>query len=592
MADDTRVTRPHKGFALVLALLLPLIAAAPAAADGIVVQRDPGLSSAQRADVRADAGVRLVETLPVRDSELVSAPDSARALARLQRDPRVRLAAPNVAFHLATNDPTWGAQWGLLPAPGVDVERAWQVTQGAGATVAVVDTGVDATHVDLAGQVRSDGVDYVNDSGSTQDLGWHGTEVAGVIAAKAGNDTGIAGMAPQARILPLRAFSGASANLNDILAAFDDAGKRGIRVVSASFSTDPAAANPAVAQVIANTLAAHPNTLYVVAAGNETKNVDAPGATVYPCDVTSANLICVGAETRSQSIPPDGEIASFSNTGPASVDLFAPGTAIWTTRPGNGYLQDNGTSLATPFVSAEAALLFSAVPRLSAVQAKSLILDTARPAAAFNGASVTGGAADAGAAVTLAIVNSDSDDIPDVVDDCRTVANPDQADVDGDGVGNACDLAPRGPDGDGDGVPALDDQCPSQAGPVNGCPAPAPYTPPYTPPSTPPAVTPPPAPVALGVVSVRVSAHRCKSHGSCRRTAKVRVTLTRTGKTAVTVQKRVKRHHRWVWARVTLRSLTATSSGRTLTVRRLGRGTYRVIASVPGARAKRRTFRI
>ena len=338
--------------------------------------------------------------------------------------------------------------------------------------------------------------------------------------------------------------------------------------------------------MIANTLAAHPDTLYVVAAGNESKNVDASGSAVYPCDVPSPNLICVGAESRV------GGIAAFSNTGAGSVDLFAPGEDIWVTWRMHSYRQDSGTSLSTPFVSGEAALLFSAVPQLSAVQAKSLILNTARRATAFSGASVTGGAADAGAAVTLAIVNSDSDDIPDVVDDCRTVANPDQADVDGDGVGNACDPAPRGPDGDGDGVPALDDQCPSQAGPVNGCPTPAPYTPPSTPPSTPPIVTPPPTVVALGVVSVRVSAHRCHARGRCSRTAKVRVTLTRTGKTAVTVQKRVKRHHRWVWTRVTLRSLTATSSGRTMTVRRLGRGTYRVIAAVPGTRSKRRTFRV
>src|SRR4051812_17011374 len=120
MADDTRVTRARTGFALLLALLLWLIAAGPAAADGIVVQRDPGLGSAQRADVRADAGVRLVGTLPVPDSELVSAVDEDRSLARLRRDPRVRVAAPNVAFHVAAttpNDPTWSAQWGLQAAP-------------------------------------------------------------------------------------------------------------------------------------------------------------------------------------------------------------------------------------------------------------------------------------------------------------------------------------------------------------------------------------------------------------------------------------------------------------------------------------------
>ena len=140
---------------------------------------------------------------------------------------------------------------------------------------------------------------------------------------------------------------------------------------------------------------------------------------------------------------------------------------------------------------------------------------------------MTGGAADAGAAVTLAVVDADGDGTPDVVDDCRTVANPDQADADGDGVGDACDPAPRGPDGDGDGVPALDDQCPARPGRSTAARRRPPYTPPVT---TPPVVTPPAAPVALGVVSVRVSAHRCHAHGRCSRTAKVRVTLTRTAK--------------------------------------------------------------
>jgi hypothetical protein len=181
----------------------------------------------------------------------------------------------------------------------------------------------------------------------------------------------------------------------------------------------------------------------------------------------------------------------------------------------------------------------------------------------------------------------DADGVPDSADDCPATANATQANADGDGLGDACDPTPRGPDSDGDGFANLDDRCPTQPGTLAGCPAPAPYVTP------PPVVTPPAiAPVPLGVVSVRVSAHRCKAHGRCKRTAKVQVTLTRTARTAVTVQKRVTRGHRRVWKRVKRRSLNVTARGRTLTIRGLRRGSYRVTASVPGAPAKRQIFRI
>ena len=379
MADDTRVTRPRKGFALVLALLLPLIAAAPAAADGIVVQRDPGLSSAQRADVRADAGVRLVETLPMRDSELVSAPDSGRALARLARDPRVRVAAPNVAFHLATNDPT-GPPSGASPRSTASTSSRPGRSRRARASPSPSSTRAWTPPTpDLAGQVRSDGVDYVVRQRQHAGPDWHGTEVAGVIAAVADNGKGIAGMAPQARILPLRAFddSGA-ANLADILAAFDDAGDRGIRVVSASFGTDPGAADPAVAQADREHARRPPEHALRRRRRQREQNVDAQDSTVYPCDVTSPNLICVGAQSRDET---------WFASRPAVEHRPGERRPL---RPRPEHLDDASPATATASRSAARRsrrrsssgggrrCCFSAVPRLSAVQAKSLILDTAR----------------------------------------------------------------------------------------------------------------------------------------------------------------------------------------------------------------------
>src|SRR4051812_35849281 len=103
MADHTRVTPSRTRLALALLAAFTALAATPAVsrADRLIVERDPGLSAAQRADVRSDAGVRLAAALPVGDTEVVTvaAGEAARALVRLNRDPRVRVATPDVAFH-------------------------------------------------------------------------------------------------------------------------------------------------------------------------------------------------------------------------------------------------------------------------------------------------------------------------------------------------------------------------------------------------------------------------------------------------------------------------------------------------------------
>ena len=161
MADDTRVTHPRLGFACVLALVCALGCALPAAAQAadIFVKRDPGLTAAERADLRADAGVRHRRMARLADSELVSVPagDEQAALAALNADPDVRYAEPVVPFKLAASDDLYYYnQWALenvgqpLPPrgePGIedadmDVPEAWAVSRGAGQTVAVIDTGI------------------------------------------------------------------------------------------------------------------------------------------------------------------------------------------------------------------------------------------------------------------------------------------------------------------------------------------------------------------------------------------------------------------------------------------------------------------
>jgi subtilisin family serine protease len=407
---------------LVAALAFP---AAASAGDAIVVQRAPGLDRAERIDVRADAGVRFVEALPLRDTELVVARDgdADAAIAALQADPDVLRAEPEVLVTPATGDPYTAYLWGLhntgqsvLGVAGtadadIDAPEAWAITRGAGATVAVVDTGIDVAHPDLAGRLGGNpgergagretngidddhngfvddwqGWDFVNgDNGVETQSSFHGTHVAGTIAATAGNGEGIVGVAPEAKVIPVKVFGapGTSANQSTIAAAFDYAGALGVDVVNASLG------GLGTSAIVTAAMAAHPGTLYVIAAGNEGDDA----ALYYPCNAPAANVVCVGASTSTDGVP------GFSNTSATAVDLFAPGVDVLSTTPGGAYGFADGTSMATPHVSGAAALLAAQAPAATVAQLRAALLSSVDAKAPFAGASATGGRVNAAAAL-------------------------------------------------------------------------------------------------------------------------------------------------------------------------------------------------
>src|SRR4051794_26797536 len=355
-----------RSLVMTAALLLLLPATAQAAEGDIIVQRAPGLDSAERAGLRADAGVELVQTLPLERTEVVSAADPGRALAELRADDDVVYAEPDVPMRatLLMGDPFFGSQWALhntghnIVQPGtagadIDATDAWDQTQGPGVTVAVVDTGINANHTDLRTQTVP-GWDFVDDDGTPQDGNGHGTHVSGTIAASAENHVGVVGVAPEAKILPLRALGNdGSGYASDIAAAFAYAGDHGARVVNASLGGE-------YSRTIENADAGHPNTLYVVAAGNDSADSDTR-SDALPCALPEANVVCVGATDNRD------EIASFSNYGDASVDLFAPGVSInssWNTST-SAYKYLSGTSMASPHVAGAAALALSVRPDAS-----------------------------------------------------------------------------------------------------------------------------------------------------------------------------------------------------------------------------------
>ena len=219
-----------------------------------------------------------------------------------------------------------------------------------------------------------------------QDNHGHGTHVAGTVAAQRDNNEGIAGVAPGARIMPLRALGSSGSGTNIAVAeAFDYAGRMGVRIVNASLG------GPGLDQTQLNAIQAHPNTLYVIAAGNSNVNND---VTPHgPCALPAANILCVGASDEND------RRASFSNYGAASVDVFAPGTAILSTYTSPTYVYLQGTSMASPNTAGVAALVLSAKPGAGALEVKSTIMASAEAKPDLAGKAVTGGRVNADRAV-------------------------------------------------------------------------------------------------------------------------------------------------------------------------------------------------
>ncbi len=400
-------------------LALGLSAPAPARADAavsdeIVVLRDGGLTRAER----AGAGVAPERDLPLAGVEVVSAEgDRGAALAALRADPDVAWAEPNQPRRLSA-EALAGLQWGLhntgqsvwwhrgVADADIDAPEAWALSRGAGTTVAVADTGVDAGHPEFAGRIVP-GWDFIDDDADPQDAHGHGTHVAGTIAA-AVDGAGVIGVAPGAGIMPLRVLdANGGGNSADVAAAFAYAGDRGVRVVNASLGS------PYPSQVERAAIRSHPGTLYVVAAGNG--GSDAVGDDVddatreYPCAHEEPNLICVGATTAGDTR------AAFSNYGAASVDLSAPGQDIVSTyarghasvlarhfATGDGYEIMEGTSMASPHVAGAAALASAVQPAWTGEQLRGALLDGADRLPALAGASLTGGRLNAAATVRIA----------------------------------------------------------------------------------------------------------------------------------------------------------------------------------------------
>lgn len=297
----------------------------------------------------------------------VPASDVEETLDRLNDDPGVGWAEVDVPMRAVSveepSDPLWPEQWG--PAK-VGAPAAWATTTGSSSVVvAVVDTGVDAGHPDLAGAVLP-GNDFVGD-GRSGDPNGHGTGVAGVIAARGDDGTGIAGYCWGCLILPVRSLdvkgSGSAASVASGIRWSVD---QGADIVNLSLAGDSSSLTLDNAIAYARSR----GVLVVAAAGNQTAAGQDLSRVQYPA--ATDGVIGVVAATADDSVYP------WSFRG-AWADLAAPG-CVTTTSP-SGWEPECGTSFASPAVSGLLALGRSAYPQASAAALESALYDSAVPMA-------------------------------------------------------------------------------------------------------------------------------------------------------------------------------------------------------------------
>ncbi|WP_299036761.1 S8 family serine peptidase [uncultured Pseudokineococcus sp.] len=342
--------------------------AAPAAAEVLDALVDPGEGAVVSVAVEGDDGSFAVERVAVEAS------DAAEVAQVLDELPSVEAAAVDSTMRAigavappaatagrataAATDPRRGEQWGL-DALGAEALRA--AAAPTAPVVAVVDTGVDGTHEDLAGVVLR-GTDYVGAGDGWRDRNGHGTHVAGTVAALVGNGLGGQGVLGRVQVLPVRVLDATGTGYtSDIAEGVAWAADHGADVINLSLG------GPESDRVLAAAVAhaVRRGVVVVAAMGNEGLR---GSPTSYPAALPE--VLGVTALERSLARAP------YSSQG-SHADLAAPGSGVLSTVPGNRYGGSSGTSMATPHVAAAAAALAAAVPTAAPAEISAALTSTA-----------------------------------------------------------------------------------------------------------------------------------------------------------------------------------------------------------------------
>jgi subtilisin family serine protease len=385
------------------------------------------LQASELAQVAGDAAADEMRPVGRRGVMLVRsrAMNVPALLARLRNRADVEYVEPNLVIRIAAppNDPSFGQLWGMhntgqvinfffpgLAGADIDAVPAWDLSTGSTAhVVAVIDTGIDYTHPDLAPNMWSapsaftvtvggqsitcaagtHGFNAITRTCNPMDDHHHGTHVAGTIGAAGDNGIGVTGVNWTTRMMGIKFFdaNGNGTVANAIVSiefavavkeAFAASGAADIRVLSNSWG------GPEFSQALLDEVAASndANMLFVAAAGNNAFDNDI--LPFYPAGLDVPNVLAVAATNNTD------DLGWFSNYGAESVDLAAPGVDIFSTMPGGGYAYLSGTSMAAPHVSGAAALVLSACD-LDTAALKQTLIGTVEALPSLEGVTVTGG---------------------------------------------------------------------------------------------------------------------------------------------------------------------------------------------------------
>jgi subtilisin family serine protease len=406
--------------------LYPQVAAAPVAPpalageyvpDEVLVKFKPTAGMQARMAAMAARGHSVVANLnqpgwaqvKVRAGQTMEA-----ALAAYRNDANVEYVQPNYIYRAAAapNDTQYGQLWafkntgqpvGSPPVRGtagadMNIEPAWDhITDCSSVAVAVLDTGVNYTHQDLAANMwngPNHGHDAVEPDNDPMDESGHGTHVAGIVGAVGNNGAGTTGVCQKASIMAVRVLDAdGKGTTATAVEGIGFAVTNGARVINMSLVGDGTFSDPALSDAITN--AQIGDVVVVVVAGN-TGDVghdnDLAANATYPCNLTQPNLVCVAALDQNYAL------AGFSNWGATSVDVGAPGTNILSTTGVNlnstSYGTMNGTSMASPEVAGLAAMLRAYNPQYTYADTVGAIKNGGRSVQALAGKTTTGKAVD------------------------------------------------------------------------------------------------------------------------------------------------------------------------------------------------------
>jgi subtilisin family serine protease len=347
----------------------------------------------------------------VRGLSLVKLPDNVAvkdALVMLNNTPGILYAEPDYqvkalsAGQTIPNDPRFSELWGMnntgqnggTPDADIDAPEAWDIATGSSnIIVAVIDTGVDYTHPDLAANMWVNaaeangtpgfdddgngyvddiyGYDFYNKDSNPMDDHGHGTHCSGTIGAIGNNGVGVAGVCWNVKIMALKFLNSSGGGYDsDAIECIQYAILMGANLSSNSWG------GGGYSQALKDAIdaAGNANQLFVAAAGNDGGNNDTNPS--YPASYQSNNIIAVLSTNRNDNISNNSEDGWASNYGPISVDIGAPGSNILSCQPGSNYQYMSGTSMATPHVSGAAALIWSFYPSMPYQEVKDLLIQT------------------------------------------------------------------------------------------------------------------------------------------------------------------------------------------------------------------------